>query len=103
MAMTLAMLVAVMTASSVKKLPNVIWPIESEYDRIRYKIDAKIDDMTEKTGLKDPIYTTDFTPGNMRGASRRSGKISLQPGHGRISRKPCSTVLPPVTQRFNRL
>ena len=35
MAMTLAMLVAVMTASSSKKLPKVNWPIESENDRIR--------------------------------------------------------------------
>src|SRR5882724_3188843 len=98
MAMTLAMLVAVITASSVKKLPKVIWPIESENDRIRYKIDAKIADMTEKTGLKDPVYTTDFAPGNTRGASRRSGKISFQPGHGRISGKVRPGSRPPVTK-----
>jgi hypothetical protein len=35
MAMTLAMLVAVMTASNSKKLPKVSCPIESENDRIR--------------------------------------------------------------------
>src|SRR6266849_9582744 len=63
MAMTLAMLVAVMTASSVRKLPKVIWPIESENDRIRYKIAAKTDDMAEKTGLKNPLYTTEIAAG----------------------------------------
>src|SRR3984893_9022898 len=41
MAMTLAMLVAVMTASSSRKLPKVSCPIESENDRIRRKIAAK--------------------------------------------------------------
>jgi hypothetical protein len=101
-AMTLAMLVAVMTASSVKKLPNVIWPIESENDRIRYKIDAKIDDMAEKTGLKDPVYTTDFAPGNMPAASRRNGKSGFQPGHGRISGKPCPGDLPACHKGFSR-
>src|SRR5882724_2946810 len=63
MAMTLAMLVAVMTASSVRKLPKVIWPIESENDRIRDKIAAKTDDMAEKTGLKNPLYTTEAAAG----------------------------------------
>src|SRR4030081_3021177 len=41
MAMTLAMLVAVMTASSSRKLPKVNWPIESENDRILWTIAAK--------------------------------------------------------------
>ena len=34
--MTLAMLVAVITASNSRKLPKVSWPIESENDRIRW-------------------------------------------------------------------
>src|SRR5260370_26496046 len=41
MAMTLAMLVAVMTASNSRKLPKVSWPIESENDRIRWTRAAK--------------------------------------------------------------
>jgi hypothetical protein len=56
-AMTLAMLVAVMTASSVKKLPNVICPIENDWDRIRCKIAANTD-MVKITGVKIPLYTT---------------------------------------------
>ena len=39
--MTLAMLVAVMTASISRKLPKVNWPIESESDRIRWTMAAK--------------------------------------------------------------
>jgi hypothetical protein len=39
--MTLAMLVAVMTASNSRKLPKVNWPIESENDRARRTIAAK--------------------------------------------------------------
>jgi hypothetical protein len=45
MAMTLAMPVAVMTASKSRKLPKVIWPIESENDRMRCESAAKADGM----------------------------------------------------------
>src|SRR5258708_3331130 len=82
MAMTLAMLVAVMTASSVKKLPKVIWPIESENDRIRCKIDAKADDMAKITGLKIQYIRRNTPPGEHVGTSRRGDKASLQPGDG---------------------
>ena len=41
--MTLAMPVAVMTASSNRKLPKVIWPIDSENDRMRWESAAKAD------------------------------------------------------------
>jgi hypothetical protein len=82
MAMTLAMLVAVMTASSVRKLPKVIWPIESENDRIRDKIDAKTDDMAEKTGLKNPLYTTEAATGGTCERHPGGAKASIQPGNG---------------------
>src|SRR5258708_38459516 len=82
MAMTLAMLVAVMTASSVKKLPKVIWPIESENDRIRCKIDAKADDMAKITGLKIQYIRRNTPPGEHVETSRRRDKASLQPGDG---------------------
>jgi hypothetical protein len=97
------MLVAVMTASSVKKLPKVIWPIESEYDRIRYKIDAKIDDMTEKTGLKDPVYTTDFAAGGTCEA-HPGGTVNpvFRPDMADFRQVP-SGVLPAGHKGFNRL
>jgi hypothetical protein len=48
MATTLAMPVAVMTVSSKRKLPKVIWPIESENDRIRRESLANADGMAGK-------------------------------------------------------
>src|SRR5450756_398314 len=50
MAMTLAMLVAVMTASNSKKLPKVSCPIESGNDRIRTSSAANAGGMVIETG-----------------------------------------------------
>jgi hypothetical protein len=80
MAMTLAMLVAMMTASSVKKLPKVIWPIESENDRIRFKITATIDDMAQITGFQKPtIYDVIPRRGNL---PQRGETASFERGNG---------------------
>src|ERR1700759_2835469 len=40
-AITLAMLVALITAKTSRKPPKVNWPIESEIDRIRWRMAAK--------------------------------------------------------------
>jgi hypothetical protein len=50
-AMTLAMLVAAITVSSSKKLPNVNCPIESENERIRASNAANADDIMINTKL----------------------------------------------------
>jgi hypothetical protein len=50
--MTLAMLVAAMTVSSSKKLPNVNCPIESENERIRASNAANADDIMINTKLQ---------------------------------------------------
>jgi hypothetical protein len=63
MAITLAMLVAVMTASSNKKLPKVSRPIESGNDRIRCRTAASAGGMVNGTGLKTAIYTMYSTSG----------------------------------------
>ena len=55
MAMTLAMLVIMITASTSRKLPKVSWPIESENDRIRWTMAAN--GMVIETGSDSPdIY-----------------------------------------------
>ena len=51
-AMTLAMLVAAMTASSSRKLPNVNCPIESENERIRVRNAASAGGMMINTKLQ---------------------------------------------------
>ena len=60
---TLAMLVAVMTASSNRKLPKVSRPIESGNDRIRCRTAASAGGMVNGTGLKTAIYTMYSTSG----------------------------------------
>jgi hypothetical protein len=74
MAMTLAMLVAVMTASSRRKLPKVSWPIESENDRKRCRIAAKAGMMTG-SGLQPAIYQINPFRGNKQGNGRPSRAV----------------------------
>jgi hypothetical protein len=77
MAMTLAMLVAVMTASSSKKLPKVNWPIDSENDRNLCKIAATNAGMVMEPGRKARnIYKLlPFQGGNM-------AEMTVTPDHG---------------------
>jgi hypothetical protein len=52
MAITLAMLVMAMTASTSRKLPKVSCPIENENDRSLCEIGGNSDDMMNETGLQ---------------------------------------------------
>jgi hypothetical protein len=54
MAMTLAVLVIMITASTSRKPPNVSWPIESENDRILWTTVAK--GMGIGTGSGQTLY-----------------------------------------------
>src|SRR5215475_9153024 len=76
--MTLAILVAVMTASSVKKLPKVICPIENDKDRIRCKTAANTD-MVEIYRLQSPIiYDVIKRRGNLPARAQRRYSASFQ-------------------------
>jgi hypothetical protein len=82
MANTLAMLVAVMTASNSRKLPKVSRPIESGNDRIRCKIAVSAGGMVNETGFKTAIYTMYSVS---RGTSCHGNQASFGRGNGGFS------------------
>jgi len=76
--MTLAMLVAVMTASNSKKLPKVSCPIESENDRIRASSAANAGGMVIETGA--PIRRNIYDLYRAMVQSERAGGLAEPPG-----------------------
>ena len=65
-AITLAVEVMMITASTSRKLPNVSWPIESENGRFMGDFGGNSGVMLLRPGSKRPQYTTVFRPrGNM--------------------------------------
>ena len=75
--MTLAMLVAVITASSSRKLPKVNCPIESEDERIRASNAAKADGIMINTKLQIAVSVYETTSENIPnrfGASEDIGR-----------------------------
>ena len=62
MAMTLAVEVMMITASTSMKLPNVSWPIDNENDRVIGEFGGNSEVMLVGPGSNRPQYTTLFGP-----------------------------------------
>src|ERR1700730_14267374 len=80
-AMTLAVLVIMITASTSRKPPNVSWPIESENDRILWKTLAK--GMGIRTGSEQTLYIPRIEPKGEQ--TRNIATTAVQAGSRRPS------------------